>query len=77
MIRRPLRALALGLLIIAAPCLATADSAPKKSPKVPPKSSHASPPSRSSKTHGSLHTYHPHQGKSGNKPLKSGKPGQS
>jgi hypothetical protein len=74
---RALRALAFGLLIVVAPCLADAESTPKKSHKVTPQGSHSSPQSRSSKTHGSLHSFHPHQGKSGNKPLKSGKPGQT
>jgi hypothetical protein len=74
---RPLRALAFGLLIVAAPCLASADSNPKKSHKVTPQGSHSSPPSPSSKSHGSLHSFHPHQAKPGNKQAKPGKSSHS
>jgi hypothetical protein len=74
---RLLRALALGMLIVGAPCLASADSTPKKSHKATPQGSHSSPPSRSSKTHGSLHSFHPHQAKPGNKQAKPGKSSHS
>ncbi|HEV8000496.1 MAG TPA: hypothetical protein VGP63_11505 [Planctomycetaceae bacterium] len=63
---RMLRALVLGTMIFVAPCFATADTNPKKTPPKPvPQVPQSTAPSRSSKSHGA--TYHPHQGRGGAK----------
>jgi hypothetical protein len=80
MIRQTLTGLLLGLLILAEPCLATADTTgnskkpPQKPPeKVVPQIPESPSPSKSSrlKKYRSPSTYHPHQGKGH---LKPGKP---
>jgi hypothetical protein len=78
MIRSALSALLLGLLILAEPCLATADTTgnSKKPPQKPaPQIVQPTPssPSKSKlKKYRSLNTYHPHQAKGHKHP---GKPG--
>ena len=63
---RMLRVLVLGMMIFAVPCLATADTNPKKTPPKPaPQVLQPPAPSRTSKSHGS--TYHPHQSRGGAK----------
>jgi hypothetical protein len=75
MIRQKLTALLFCLLIVAEPCLATADTNndSKKPPqKAAPKVPESTSPSKSSrlKKYRSLNTYHPHHAKGHHKPAK-------
>ncbi len=81
MICHRLRWLLLAAMIIAEPCLATADTTPKKSPPkvVPQVPQSPTPTKRSSKLYQyrSLNTYHPHQGKGGAGHSKRNPPGKA
>jgi len=66
MTSRKLSTLLLGAMVFAGSGLATADTNPKKTPPKPaPQIIQPTPPSRSSKSHGSQ--YHPHQAKGSSK----------
>jgi hypothetical protein len=79
MIRRTLAGLLLGLVTLAEPSLATADTAsnPKKTPlKAAPRVPESAPPTKLSRLqkYRSLNTYHPHKGRGHSKQTKPGTP---
>ena len=75
MIRQTLTAL-LGLMIFAEPCLATAETKPKKSPPTPvPQAPQTSAPSKSFRQPRARQSYHPHPAQGGAKHSARGTPG--